>query len=285
MSYTPRDVSAVVCTLNSISSIERCLISLREAGVGEIIVVDGGSNDGTTEVTQALADLVLRDKGEGLGAARNIGIAASTGALILNMGSDNIMPSDQLPIMITTLAQNNLAGVSAQTIIQGRNYPTKGLNAWRKGRFRPGPAKVIGTPTLFNGDLLRKHPYDPSRRFSDDSELCERWAKTLGATFAISSAHVLEAGKTSWAQIRIRCKMYGISDDEVFRKGRSQGWSVERKLVSLMHPLRADLITPIQNLDIKTTAETLPFLAAFTGMRYFFWIKQTSEKRITKKAR
>jgi glycosyltransferase involved in cell wall biosynthesis len=285
MPYTPKDVSAVVCTLNSIASIERCLMSLREAGVGEVIVVDGGSTDGTTDVAEALADLVLRDKGEGLGAARNIGIAHSTGALILNMGSDNIMPSDQLSTMIATLEENNLAGVSAQTIIEGTNYPTKGLNAWRKGRFRPGPATVIGTPTLFRGDLLRNHPYDPSRRFSDDSELCERWAKTLGASFAISSAYVLETGKTSWEEVRIRCKMYGTSDDEVFRKGRSQGWSVERTLASMTHPLRADLLTPIRNLDIKTTAESLPFLVAFTGMRYLFWMKQASEKRITKKAR
>jgi len=280
MPHSPHEVSAIVCTLNSISSIERCLISLRDAGVGEIIVVDGGSTDGTTEVAHELASIVLHDKGEGLGAARNIGIAHSTLPFILNMGSDNIMPSDQLPVMIATLEEHNLSGVSAQTIIKGSSYPTKGLNAWRRGRFQPGPAAVIGTPTLFRGDILRAHPYDPSRRFSDDSELCERWSREFNATFAISPAYVLEAGKTSWEEIRIRCKMYGISDDEVFRKGRSEGWSTYRSAKSVMHPLKADVITPLKNLDVKTSVEVLPFLIGFAGLRYFSWINQATKGRI-----
>ena len=54
----PRDVSAVVCTMNSISGIRACLTSLRDAGVGQIVVVDANSTDGTREVSQELADLV-----------------------------------------------------------------------------------------------------------------------------------------------------------------------------------------------------------------------------------
>ncbi len=88
----PRDVSAVVCTKNSISGIERCLTSLRVAGVDQIIVVDAHSTDGTREVANSAADIVLEDPGMGLGNARNIGIARTTQPLILNMGSDNVMP-------------------------------------------------------------------------------------------------------------------------------------------------------------------------------------------------
>jgi hypothetical protein len=195
------------------------------------------------------------------------------------------MPHKQLSIMIATLEANDLAGVSAQTLIEGSNYATKGLNAWRRGRFRPGPATVIGTPTLLRGDLLRQHPYDPNRRFSDDSELCERWTSQFSAKFAISGAYVLESGKTSWDEIRIRCEMYGVSDSEVFREGRYRGWSIQRRLASLAHPLRVDFLTPIRHLELKTSLETLPFMAAFTGMRYFYWIKQSRDYRITEKAR
>ena len=181
----PADVSAVVCTLNSISGIEKCLLSLRQAGVGETIVVDGGSTDGTREVAEQLADVVLEDPGTGLGNARNVGIAQSTRALVLNMGSDNVLPEGELQQMIDALEASGCQGVSAQTIIEGDDFVSRGLNAWRKGRFRPGPADVIGTPTLFEGDLIRAHPYDASRVFSDDSELCERWSREFGATFFI----------------------------------------------------------------------------------------------------
>ena len=179
------DVSAVVCTMDSISGIEECLSSLKDAGVQEIIVVDANSTDGTREVADRLATLVLTDPGTGLGNARNIGVAQSTKPLILNMGSDNVMPAGQLDILLETLIKENLHGVSAQTVIQGDNYVARGLNAWRAGRFPPGLTAVIGTPTLFRGALLRSNPYDPSRVFSDDSELCERWISEFDASFAI----------------------------------------------------------------------------------------------------
>ena len=274
MSVTPQDVSAVVCTLNSIASIERCLASLRQSNVGEVIVVDGGSTDGTREIAAAMADQVLTDTGEGLGAARNLGIARTTQPFILNLGSDNVLPQGQLQMMLNSLTEDDLAGVSAQTVIEGSDYPSRGLNAWRYGRFRPGPAAVIGTPTLFRGDLLRAHPYDPTRRFSDDSELCERWATQFDARFAISPAFVTEVGKTTWNEVKIRCRMYGISDAEIFRKGRQGGWSRKRSLDSLLHPLRADFLTPMTKLDISTAAKAAPFLAAFTAMRYGAWIQQ-----------
>ena len=281
MGWTPSDVSAVVCTLNSIGGIERCLTSLREAGVGQLVVVDAGSTDGSREVAERLADVVLDDPGTGLGNARNIGIAETTKALVLNMGSDNVMPPGQLQRMIDDLQQQSLQGVSAQTLIERTDYVSRGLNAWRSGRFPPGPRPIIGTPTLFVGDLLRENPYDPTRRFSDDSELCERWTRDFGATFAVSSAHVLEVGKTTWPEVVIRCRMYGISDEEVFSHGRKSGWSLARQAKSLLHPARVDLVEPITRLAPRDAVTNAPFLAAFTAMRYASWARAAATNRRT----
>ena len=284
---SPEDVSAVVCTMNSISGIERCLVSLTAAGVGELIVVDAHSTDGTREVAEAIATKVLEDPGTGLGNARNVGIAQTTKPLVLNMGSDNVMPPGQLQVMIDALTSQGVQGVSAQTRIEGDDFVSRGLDAWRRGRFRPGPATVIGTPTLFDGELLRQHPYDASRRFSDDSELCERWAQQFGATFAISEATVLEIGKTTWDEVVVRCRMYGISDEEVFRNGRKDGWNLARQGQSLLHPLKADFLQPITHLTVKDAAVNAPFLGAFTAMRYAYWgaalLKQVRESEIAGK--
>ena len=279
MTQTPADVSAVVCTMNSISGIESCLTSLRAAGVGQLVVVDANSQDGTRQVAERLADVVLSDPGTGLGMARNVGIAVTTKSLILNMGSDNVMPEGQLQRMIDFKSRGDFDGVSAQTLIAGGDYLSQGLNSWRKGRFRPGKAAVIGTPSLFTGDMLRQHPYDPSRRFSDDSELCERWARDLGATFAISDAYVEEIGKTSWNELVVRCRMYGISDEEVFARGRESGWSIPRQFKSLTHPARVDFIDPITHLSPIVAAKSAPFLAAFAGMRYAFWVQRMIQNR------
>ena len=270
---SPSDVSAVVCTMNSISSIEACLTSLRHCSVGEIIVVDAGSTDGTYDVAKELADFLLADAGTGLGNARNIGIAETSKALVLNMGSDNVMPPGQLERMIKTLQVGGYDGVSAQTRVEGTSYPARGLNAWRRGRFRPGQAAVIGTPTLFRGELLRSHPYDPERVFSDDSELCERWHQQFDSTFAICEAEVIEIGKTSWSEVRIRARMYGISDHDVYRRGVQEGWPTSRRIRSLAHPLIADVVTPVRHLPFSQAVDATPFFATFAALRYRYWIE------------
>lgn len=146
---TTADVSAIVCTMNSISGIQKCLDSLREANVGQLIVVDAHSTDGTAEIAQEKADRVIQDPGLGLGAARNMGIALTSATLILNMGSDNVMPPGELEKMIRYLQVGNYQGVSAQTRVMGNGQVANGLNVWRSGRFPAGERAVIGTPTLF----------------------------------------------------------------------------------------------------------------------------------------
>jgi len=271
---SPSDVSAVVCTRNSIGSVGACLESLRDSGLGEVIVVDASSCDGTREVADSLADVVLTDAGDGLGAARNLGIRRTTKPLILNMGSDNILPAEQLPRMIHCLVQGSFAGVSARTVITGSSFGSHGLNLWREGRFPPGPAKVIGTPSLFIGAVLRDHPYDPTRRYSDDSELCERWARQFGSRFSISDAYVYEIGKTSWKEVRIRAAMYGESDYEVFTHGVRSGWNLRRRVNSVLHPLRVDLVEPLSRLTFTKGLRALPFLSIFVLLRYLSWTRQ-----------
>ena len=144
----------------------------------------------------------------------------------------------------------------------------------------PGPAAVIGTPTLFVGDVIRAHPYDSSRVFSDDSELCERWAREFGATFAISDAYVTEVGKTTWTEVVVRCRMYGISDEEVFRIGRSSGWTLSRQVRSLAHPLRADVLGPLTNLGPREAVARAPFLGVFASLRYGFWARRALQRRV-----
>jgi glycosyltransferase involved in cell wall biosynthesis len=278
-SLNSKDVSAVICTMNSISGIRECLSSLRESGVGEIIVVDASSTDGTKEVALECADFVLSDPGTGLGRARNTGIERTTKPLILNMGSDNVLPIGELQKMIDYLIKNDYQGVSAQTVVEGDDWISKGLNAWRAGRFREGGASVIGTPTLFRGDLLRSNPYDPSRVFSDDSELCERWTREFGARFGISDAVSREIGKTSWDEVKIRCRMYGESDSEIYSHGSHSGWSVKRKLISLSRPMRTDFYLPLRQHRENRNLSNLTFLATFTSMRYASWVRDYWSRR------
>jgi glycosyltransferase involved in cell wall biosynthesis len=73
MSKRISNLTAVVCTLNSENSLERCLGSLVEI-VDNLVVVDGGSSDRSVSIAEKYHALVLKDSGSGLGEARGVGL-------------------------------------------------------------------------------------------------------------------------------------------------------------------------------------------------------------------
>lgn len=89
--------SVVMCNLNEIEIIEQSLDSLKNQTLRpkEIIVVDGGSTDGSLEVAKALADKVYGPMKQ-IGKARLYGIRASQGLSICSADSDTIYPRQYL---------------------------------------------------------------------------------------------------------------------------------------------------------------------------------------------
>jgi GT2 family glycosyltransferase len=107
----PRDarstVSAVIITRNRKEALSRVLDRLLEQPVGEILVVDHGSSDGTAELVRDYdAPVRLLEPGENLGlGGRNLAAAEATGDLLL-MLDDDCFP---LPGSVETLADAFLA--------------------------------------------------------------------------------------------------------------------------------------------------------------------------------
>ncbi len=83
-------VSAVVLTRNEASRIRRCLESLRWAG--EVIVVDGESQDGTPAIAQACgARVVSRAFSGSYAEERNAGAAVARGSWVLQLDADEVV--------------------------------------------------------------------------------------------------------------------------------------------------------------------------------------------------
>jgi len=273
MNFDTREVSAVICTWNAENIIEQCLASLRKNNVGEIVLVDASSTDKTRQIASSYVDNILTDPREGLARARNIGIAKTKGKYILNFGSDNVFPEGSLSEMLGWLIERNFSGVSAVTHLRNsqESYLAKAMNRYKQARFYPGEKEVIGTPTLFRADLLKKHPYDDKMGWSDDSDLCDR-LRPQGHRFAISDALVLEVGSETLKSVIYRWKGYGRSDWEIYKK-YSKTWTLTRKLKSFVHPLMVELIQPFLRTKGSIRINLLPFLLVITSIRYFSWIK------------
>jgi len=69
----PVPVSVQICTLNEADNIEACLESVFSSNPEEVVVIDGGSTDGTREIAQRIGVRVLNPGRLGLGPLRKLG--------------------------------------------------------------------------------------------------------------------------------------------------------------------------------------------------------------------
>lgn len=96
------NVSVVIPCYNQGGFVREALLSVFEqtADPAEVVIVDDGSDDGSTE--RLLADLaipgvrVIRQDNAGLPAARNAGIAAARGSLVVTLDADDMLAPDYL---------------------------------------------------------------------------------------------------------------------------------------------------------------------------------------------
>jgi glycosyltransferase involved in cell wall biosynthesis len=93
-------ISVIVPALNEENGIEECLISICHQSLDrkkfEVIVVDGGSKDGTASKAERYADLVIEQKGKGIGGGRRDGASAASGEILAFTDADTIVSNGWL---------------------------------------------------------------------------------------------------------------------------------------------------------------------------------------------
>ncbi|MBC8031495.1 MAG: glycosyltransferase family 2 protein [Pyrinomonadaceae bacterium] len=128
-------VSIIIATHNRPHLLPNAVESARKAGQDvEILVVDDGSGEETAAVCRGLSGIrYLRiDHNQGLGAARNVGILASSGEFITFLDDDDLRLPGSLDAQVAALASTPAAGlVYGQTLLGDQNciptgyvYPT-----------------------------------------------------------------------------------------------------------------------------------------------------------------
>jgi GT2 family glycosyltransferase len=151
-------VSVIIVSWNARRYLHDCLVSIRETGVatvGQIIVVDNASNDGSPElVAQDFPEVELIQTGANLGFARanNIGLKRASGAYVALINSDVIVHEKCIERLVEFLDHHAPVGLVGPKIVSsdGQVQPSC--------RRLPSPWNTACRALALDG-FLAQHPW------------------------------------------------------------------------------------------------------------------------------
>jgi GT2 family glycosyltransferase len=116
-------LSIIIVSFEARADLVRCLESLQvspPSATHEILVVDNGSTDGSADAARSSGVTVI-ENGANLGFTRanNIGIRASTGAAILLLNSDTIVPAGAIDRLLAELDRDADVAVVGPRLVDG----------------------------------------------------------------------------------------------------------------------------------------------------------------------
>lgn len=127
----------------------------------EIIVIDDGSTDRTAETAQTLGVQLLRKAQGGAASARNMGLRAATGDLILLLDADDVLTDGALHAMYDALAGSGADAVFAMA----EDFISPELTEAQKAELKSRPAPYGGV--LPGCSLIRRKVFDTIGLFDD----------------------------------------------------------------------------------------------------------------------
>lgn len=157
----------------------------------EIILVDDGSTDGLDEALAAVSGRIrlIRQENAGVSAARNAGIAASTGKYICFLDADDTWQTNHLQTLEQALQRypqaKYLSTMYRSTYLDGTSRSKLGLlkkygyYTWLEDYFKLvlDSSTIIHTDTVcIHRDILKRFRFEPGERIGEDTDLWYRIA-------------------------------------------------------------------------------------------------------------
>jgi hypothetical protein len=236
-----KSVSIIIASFNTKALLKKCLASIK--GGEEIIVVDNGSTDGSTQMVEKefpKVKLIKNQKNLGFGAANNQGMKAAQGDYLLLLNSDTLI-KDEAPLkMASFLAQNPQAGVVGCRLLNP--------NGTRQASAGPFPSLKVTFVMLF----------------------WEHWLKNL---VRASFVKTTEVDWVMGAALMIRrevVKKAGLMDEGIFMYMDEVEWCYRIKKAGFkvfFYPGAS--IIHLFGGSSQTGRET-PILNIFRGLIYFY---------------
>ena len=160
----------------------------------EVLVVDGGSSDGTVAAARAVGLRVLEDVGQGRAVQMNAGASATAGEHLLFLHSDTRPPPSTRELIEATLRDPDVAVGAFRYQVDDRTAGMRVIEWGCEQRIR-----LFRTPYGDQGLFLRRTVFDRLGGYADlsileDLDLVQR-AKARGRVVVLDSPAVTSARK------------------------------------------------------------------------------------------
>ena len=225
-------VSLIVTTKNSKRTLAACLESARRQDHAplEVIVVDNRSTDGTSDIAQQLADVII-DAGPERSAQRNAGIKAARGEYVMILDADMVLQPDVVSSSIAAAT----AGAGAVAIPE-RSFGEGFWSACKifERSFYEDDALVAAARFFRRDRVLALGGYDESLTGPEDWDMSMRAAGPVGIVFA-KTMILHDEGKQSLRNLYLKKYYYGRSMPAFVRKHGAEA-------LKRISPLRGSLL-------------------------------------------
>lgn len=182
-------VSIVVPALDEREALPRTLAALQGLSPPplEVLVVDGGSTDGTPELAAGAGASVLRAPAPGRGRQMNLGAEHARGEILCFVHADTWLPPDAMEIVVRTLDRSDVAlggFISLMTGTDRTRWFTSLHNTVKTvyapllfrpiGFFARHLRLLFGDQVMFcrREQFLRCGGFDPEQSVMEEADLC-----------------------------------------------------------------------------------------------------------------
>ena len=164
-------VSVIVPVFNGETHLAAALDSVLAQRVPlDLLVVDDGSTDGTSDVLRGFGDRVrsVRQEHSGAAAARNRGLALARGSLLAFLDADDLWTAGKLARQIETLrAVPNLEAVFGHMVEFYSDELTASERAALQCNSAPAPGYTAGTLLIRRAAFARVGPFSTEWRIGE----------------------------------------------------------------------------------------------------------------------
>jgi rSAM/selenodomain-associated transferase 2 len=180
-------VSIIIPVLNEASTLARTLrcLSILDPPPWEVLVVDGGSQDGTIAIAQA-ANLSILCSQKGRSVQMNRGAEAATGDVLCFLHADTLVPDDLVAVIDSTLAQPGVVAGGFVSLMSGKTITRWGFAlmhvlktylmplVFYPALFAQGLRLLFGDQVIFcdRQTFLQCSGFNSNLAIMEDADLC-----------------------------------------------------------------------------------------------------------------